>query len=738
MKRAFFTLLVLVCGVAARAQGPVEAAPSPPPVRSTRLKIGLVLEGGGALGLAHVGVIQVLEELHIPVDFIAGTSMGGLVGGIYAAGNTPQEMKALVRQIHWNDVLRGRTPYRQLLFRRKEDRRDYPNRFEFGLKKGVQFPSGFNSGQDVGLILDQLALPYTEIGSFDQLPIPFRCVATDLETGEGHIFDRGSLGQALRATISLPAVFPPVERNGKVYVDGGLVNNLPVDVVRQMGADVVIAVHLATAPFQPHEPLSSLGVLGRSLAVVIALNEKHSLDSLTKADVRIDVDLAAFDTTDYNNFEKIEAAGYKSANAAKDMLAGLSVDNATFAAYEERRLNRKKELPVPRFIEVQGTRPEIKEGIQHELAALVNRPIEIDELNTKMTDITGLGRFNRAGYRLVDRDGKQGLLVQVDEKPYAPPTVQPLLAIDGSDFRQVLFSVGARITFLDLGGYRSELRTDVIAGSKYGLSTEYYHPLGRFSNWFVAPRAYVSTGPFNLYTDNRIFAEYRQKIIGTGVDVGYAFTRNSELRFGYDVGFQKLSRQIGLPELPTLRGRTGVTNLSYVLDRTDDPTIPGQGLRMRTQFKWLDANPGSTEQFPTVEMRGGGFQRTGERSSLFLLASGGSTVGRNPDGLPPFSLGGPLRLGAYGINELLTNQYFLFQPGYLYRLKQISPFLGDSVYLLGAYEVGKAYGSLSKSRLPQDGTGGLVIQTIFGPVFIGGSVGDHGHRAFYFAVGRLF
>src|ERR1035437_4656561 len=170
---------------------------------SQRPRIGLVLEGGRALGLAHVGVIKWLEENRIPVDVIAGTSMGALIGGIYASGESPDQIDTLLHGIKWNEVLRGVTPYRDLSFRRKEDRRDYPNAFEFGLKQGTQFPSGFNSGQQVGLILDRVGLPYSEMKSFDELPIPFRCVATDLISGKPYVFDQGSLARAMRASMSL-------------------------------------------------------------------------------------------------------------------------------------------------------------------------------------------------------------------------------------------------------------------------------------------------------------------------------------------------------------------------------------------------------------------------------------------------------------------------------------------------------------------------------------------------------
>src|ERR1700751_6172302 len=218
--------------------------------------IGLVLEGGGALGLAHIGVIQWLEEHRIPVSYVAGTSMGGLVGGLYATGRSAAEVRQVVQTINWDELLRGQTPFPDLAFRRKEDAHDYPSSLEFGLRKGLQFPAGFNSGQQVSLILDRVALPYSELESFNDLPIPFACVATDLQSGRAHVFRSGSLGLALRSTMSLPGLFTPVRSGDHIYADGGLLQNIPIDVAKEMGADVVLGIHLETAPLDPEVPLS--------------------------------------------------------------------------------------------------------------------------------------------------------------------------------------------------------------------------------------------------------------------------------------------------------------------------------------------------------------------------------------------------------------------------------------------------------------------------------------------------
>ena len=719
-------------GPAERAEIPANAGAG-----EHRPRVGLVLEGGGALGLAHVGVIKWLEKNRIPVDVVAGTSMGGLIGGIYASGETPEQIGNLVHNIPWSRVLGGATPYRDLAFRRKEDHREYQNALEFGLKHGVQFPSGFNSGQQVGLILDRVGLPYSEMKSFDDLPIPFRCVATDLVSGKEFVFAKGSLADALRATMSIPAFFVPVRKEGKVFVDGGLLDNLPVDAAREMGADIVIAVHLQTAELNPKETLGSVGVLERSASVSISANE---LASMEKADILLTANLQKFDTTDYTQYVPIEEEGYEAAERKAAVLTRLQLGPEEWKQYLAARAARRRQPATPEFVEVTGEKGDILAGVQHEVQDLSGKKIDTAKIDEEMMQITGLGRFAWAGYeQMTNSAGQQGLLIEAAEKEYAPPTVHPLFLIDGSDYRNPLFAVGARVTFLDVGGFGSEWRTDFVGGSEYGAKTEFFHPFDFHTGWFVAAHGTADSSPFNVYNRNRVLGEYRDRIMGGGIDVGYTFGRSSQLRLGYEDGYQKVSEDIGTNVAPTVRGRYGVTSLTYRLDRFDDPQIPRQGLRIDSTFHFYDTKAGTSDVVPTEELRVGLAQRINWRSSVLLFASGGSSFSTRDTGFPPFTLGGPLRLSAYGPNELLTNQYFLVQPALLYRVRQLSPLLKQNVYFLTMYEAGKAYGQpAGASNVGQDGTVGLLLQTLFGPVFFGGSIGDNDHRRFFFNVGKFF
>jgi NTE family protein len=702
-------------------------------------KLGLVLEGGGALGLAHIGVITWMEEHHIPVSYVVGTSMGGLVGGIYATGRSPAEVRELINGIDWDQVLSGQIPYRDLSFRRKEDAHQVPGDLEFGLRDGLRFPSGFNTGQEVNLVLDRVALPYSEVSSFNELPIPFACVATDLISGKPHVFRNGPLALALRSTMSLPGIFTPVRSGKHLYADGFLLDNLPIDVGKEMGPEVTLGIHLATAPLDPKTDLSSFGVLGQSISVMSAVNEVRSMEM---ADILVSVPLQKYTSLDYGKADAIIKLGYDAIAAKASVLAAFSVSDAEWEEYIAKRNARRKTIPIPQFVEVVGaTSPAMAKAMEKQMSSLVGRPVDNKEVGEDMMHIVGQGRFSTSTYSMVEKNGEQGLQVQTEQKSYAPPIVRPLILIDGSDYNNVLFSIGARITFLDVGSYRSELRNDIVLGSQYLLSSEYYHPYTTTSNWFISPRLGANSQQFNIYSGSTLEASYRIRQVLGGLDTGYAFGRTGEFRFGYEGGFEQASPEIGnAPALPTTSGATGDIRIQYQLNTLDNAVIPRSGASLLMYTKGYNTNPAAPGAFPLSEVQAEDFFRLNDPSSIFVTAAGGSSYGYKT-GIPTFSLGGSRQLVAWGTNELLTNQYFLGQLGYIRELAKLPPFLGSSVNFLGVLELGKTYklpNAPSPPNLPMDVAGGLLVNTIFGPVLVAGAVGDYGHARFYFRIGRVF
>jgi NTE family protein len=701
-----------------------------------RPKIGVALEGGGAMGLAHIGVLKWFEEHHIPVDYVAGTSMGGLVGGFYATGMTPGELKTLIDGMDWRKILSDRTPYEDLAFRRKEDQRAYPNSLVFGLRNGLSLPAGLNAGHQIGLLIDRVTLPYDEISSFDALPVPFRCVATDLVSRKPYVFKDGSLAGALRATMSIPGAFSPVHDGKAVFVDGGLLNNLPTDVVRQMGAEIVIAVHLEIAPPEAKNIQSVFAVLDQSVHVVVENNE---LRSLAQADAVISVPLQEYHTLDYAKSAQIMNLGYEAASSRARLLEAFALTDVEWQEHQKLRTAKKlSDVPTPQFIEVEGTNAHEATDVTRYVKRFQGKPVNPQKLDEVLTRLTGVGRYDSAGYRLIEKNGQTGLLVQVVEKNYAPPMLQTAFEVDGSQSGNVDFTMGTRFTFMDVAGFRSEWRTDLLLGNTYGIQTELFRPFRAESRWFFAPHADASDTTFQIYAKDDPLADYRFYRINIGGDIGYSLGRFSELRVGYEVGSLNTKLRLGSLIIPAVVGRVGQTRLHYLLDHTDDPVIPRRGFSAETNFRWFDQSPGAKGGFPSMDLKLGYFQPITRPASLFVESEGGTTFGATSTGIPQFFLGGPARLSAYGQNEFQGNQYYLFRAGYLHDLLTLPPFLGKKVYAVGSYEIGKMYGVTTGTDFPDDVAAGFLAETALGPFFIGGSVGDSGHRKWFFQLGRVF
>jgi NTE family protein len=686
-----------------------------------RPKIALVLEGGAALGFAHVGVLEWLEKNHIPVDMIAGTSMGGLIGGLYSAGYTPAEIRQIAEQADWQKLLGGETEFRDLAYRRKEDRIAFPNRIELGLSKGLQLPAGFNEGHQIGLLLSRLMLRYPALKSFDELPTPFRCVSADLVSGKARVWDSGLLNEALRSTMSIPALFSPVRKDGGIYVDGGLLDNLPVEVAKKMGADLVIAVHLSKGPVDPKQIGSLVQVLGRSISVVIGAAEMRTI---SQADVVLVAELDKYSTTDYAKFAEIIGIGSQAAEKKGNILRRFALEQTDYEKFQAGRRERIKPVPTEtlKVVSVLGGDTDTNESVRQ-------RVDSVKEIEPELTKIVGLGRFSSLGYQQVEG----GLQVTATPKSGGPIFLSPGFEINGVDTSETRFALGGRVTWLDLWGFRSELRTDLWFGSRFGASSEIYKPLTPNSPLFVAARIFADSNPFDLYTSGVPIASYRLRQQGGAVDTGIAINRFSEVRLGYQFNWYKANQRIGLPLLPTFGFRRDAISLRYQYEGQDDAVVARRGVRIVAR---LEHHPqyGSS----LGELRLASAVPVSRQNSLIAAFSMGDTAGPPAASLLSFTLGGPQRLGAYGINEILARNYALGTFGVLHEVKSQPSLLGSKVFLAGFVQGARTLDIFDDLRYPVNATGSVVLRTLFGPVFVGGSVGDRGHRKWFFGMGKLF
>src|SRR5271169_6165283 len=311
----------LAASCAWSAAGAATAEAPPPSHEPSRPRICLVLSGGGARGMAHIGVLRVLEDLKIPIDCIAGTSMGAVVGGLYASGMSAAQIDATIRSVNWQEAFRDAPPRRDLAFRRKQDDRNFLVRLPLGLKHGkILLPKGFIQGQKLQETLRQLTLPFSNSTDFDLLPTPFRAVATDLVTGNAVLLDKGDLSIAMRASISAPGLFAPVETQGLLLVDGGLAENLPIDVARQMHADILI-VSDVSFPLQTRAALdSALSISNQMLAILVRKDADRQRATLAPSDILIEPAIGTASSTDFNAAVSTIGAGE---DAARSMLGRL-------------------------------------------------------------------------------------------------------------------------------------------------------------------------------------------------------------------------------------------------------------------------------------------------------------------------------------------------------------------------------------------------------------------------------
>ena len=379
--------------------------PAPPPTKPfARPRIGLALGGGGALGLSEIGTLQWLEEHHIPVDVIAGTSMGCMISALYSTGRTPDQLTAVMNDKTFASVFSFSNAYQARSFRRREDSRELPNALTVGVRHGISFRNAVLVDQGLNAFLDRQFLRYDDQTAFNDLPIPLRCLSTDLNTARTVTFTRGSLPDAVRASVSLPGVFQPFELDGHTYVDGGVLENLPTATVHQMQADVVLAVSLPLEPTAPGDLSSLLGVLGRSFSVAIegAEREQRKL-----ADVVIMPDLKGFTAVDYLKAVDLSKRGYAAAEAQKATLLKYAVSDSDWAAYLAHRQSLVRG-PAGPVLRVRVTAPSASATLaaQRLFAPLVNQPVDTRKIEAILDQLRADGRYEAdytVGYESQDQ-----------------------------------------------------------------------------------------------------------------------------------------------------------------------------------------------------------------------------------------------------------------------------------------------------------------------------------------------
>ena len=719
--------------------GTPPAASAPP---APRPRVGLALGGGSARGFAHIGVLQWLDEHRIPVDVVGGTSMGGLIGGAFATGMSPTEIRALVDSLDWALVLSPDTPFAYKTFRRKEDTRAFPSQLRFGLKGGFRLPSGLSSGEQVDLLFDRIAAPYGGSVPFNDLPTPFRCVAADLRTARPVVFDGGWLAQALRATMAIPGVFSPVRIGDQVLVDGGVLNNVPADVVKDTGlADVVIAVDVGADLSYKKTSDTIFSVLGETLDVMM---RSGTVRALASADLVLIPDLKELAATDFGKSDDFVKQGYAAAAAQAAALLKYAVSGADYASWQAARAaKRRNALPAPSLIRVEGLGARQAAEVQRRLKAHVGRPLNPQLLDRDLLLLTGAGRYDTATYRYAAEPGPPVLIIRVTPKPHGPPFLSVALDLQNTQASDVEATIRGRMVLFDVLGAGSEGRLDISVGNTMAASAEVYRPING-TGLFLSPRVFAERRDAPLFVDETYTAEYRRRSAGAELDAGFAAGRVFEARFGYAWEQLSFTKRIGENTLPFVDGMQQFATVRAVFDNQTGPTIPQRGVYLwtdlRRYFRIADvASPdGATmaeaDRAWSGEGQGTWYHPLGSRGRLFVGGGGGTWFGHTALA-NPFTLGGPFELGAYYTGELRGSNYLLANLGYFHEIARLAEGALGRLYVGAWIDEGATFEHLNEAKFQTNANAAFVLESPLGPVFVGGSVGAQGRYRIYVGIG---
>ncbi|WP_420239382.1 patatin-like phospholipase family protein [Telmatobacter bradus] len=746
-----------------------SAAHLPPVVPAGRPAIGLALEGGGALGLAHIGIIEWMEEHHIPVDRLAGTSMGSLVGASYASGMTPEEMRATATGNPFQAVFALQSPYADLNFRRRQDRRELPQALSVGLRHGVHLRNALLADRGVNNFLATiLADENTTQLDFDHLPIPFRCVATDLNSLAPIVFDHGPLPSAVRASISIPGVFPPVQaENGHMLVDGGIVDNLPADVVRRdLHADVVIAIHIEDSKLSASDTSSIAGVLNRAFSAGIALNVAQAMRS---ADLVVNIPLGSFSGTDYDKGEALVHAGYLAAEVDRDALLKYALDDQAWAAYKTDR-NRRK-LPHPgilQAVQVEGGDTDAQASVRNSLKPLMGKPILPASTNAALKPVTSAGGYE-ATYQIFRPQGSisasdgspalsykgttapnsknspsdaghlqpdSGLLIHLQPSSLGPPFLLIGPELNATTSNPIHILMNFRLIDQNLGGYGSELRGTARVGTSSSISLEYYKLLSH-RGYFVQPLGAASREPVYIWQNQKRVAERTLQRISSGVEVGRTLSNSAQVSALWRAENTHWSLVDGTGGGPFLNGGSQSGQLRFSLDHEQASALSPNGWRINASLGALYHAQQSVNA-PMAHLTFSHMQTLGEKNLLGFSGDASTYFRANVAEPYRFTLGGPMHLSAASIDEYRSTDQYLTRAGYLRQLAALPTGLGQGLYGTIGYEAGEFWSPEQHATLREDGLVGLVGSTPLGLITFGASVGDAGHRKLFLTFGRLF
>ena len=659
------------------------AAQDSAPATPARPRIGLVLAGGGAKGAAHIGVIRVLDQLHIPVDCVVGTSMGALVGATFASGVSANELERAVLAIDWKRTVGGQGRRDRMPIRRKLSTLTYSNPLEVGVQSsGVRLPSGLIASQEIEQSIRTLVQSARYTHNFDDLPIPFRAVATDMVEGDMVVLDGGDLAEAMRASMAMPGVFSPVTIDGKLLSDGGITRNLPVDIARKLCGDVVIAVWMSSPPPTAADLTSSLSLVSRSVDVMMAANQRAQIASLGAGDIGIEVPMGDIGASSFERVPEALELGRQAAEARRDDLIRYAVSEDEYHAWLQKVGKTTEDTPVLADVKILGLQRVNVDYVRAQLQRIApGKTLTADDIAADIERIYSLGDFERVDYDVTGPPDARVLEITPTEKEWGPNFLRfdfGLAAYEDADLFAILRAEHDLTWVNSLGGH---WHNALQLGRQAELRTDFYQPLDVRQRFFVQPIAEAEDDFEDIYSTGDRVARYIMRQRYGQVDLGANFGTLAQLRLGVRTGSQAAELDTGAAVLPEFQRTPDTTvEVRALFDTRDTLALPTSGMFVNVRYahsqSWFggefDYSLYETSVARAFSVRGG--------DSLALLVGGGAT----PSGeVPPgelFELGGIRSFPGLRPGELRGTSYWTAGTRYSWRLVDIQPLFGQALY----------------------------------------------------------
>jgi NTE family protein len=728
------------------AQEPATAAGAAPGSSgATRPRIGLVLSGGGARGAAHVGVIRALEEMRVPIDAVAGTSMGAVVGGLYAAGLNGAEIERVFHEMDWQEMLRDRAPRQDLAYRRKQDDRNILAKGQLGVNEtqGLTLPLGLVQGHRINQLLRGATARVADVQDFDRLPTPFRALATDLQTGEAIVLAHGDLVTVLRASMSAPGVLTPVELDGRLLVDGGLVDNLPVELARSMGVDRLIVVDVSFPLARREELSSAFDIANQMIGIMVRRGTLESRARLRSGDILITPDLGRMTAMEFGRMPEVMTIGRAAAVAGIDRLLPLSLPPDEYERYAAARV-RDADLDVElAFVRPSARSLQESRRIEAIFGDLAGTHLDAPELQRRLATQYRLDQFEAVDYRLVEQDGQRGLEIDLGRKSWGPAFLRLGVSVENDYEGGATANAAARLRLTGLNTLDAELTLDGQIGEEPRFRAEFYQPLSLRWPVFVAPAIRYQLDTLQVVDSqgDRV-ARYRVRDTEFSVAAGAELGGWGEVRAGLRHGSGSSRVLIGDPSLPAGDFDLGGAFFHFGYDRLDSAYFPRRGQAFR--FSWhADRESLGSSVDADVLQASWQFARSRDRLSFVWSMDAGSALDdrvASPQQL--FRLGGLFDLSGLTPDALAGTQYGIARTIVYRRVSRGGTgFFEFPAYLGVSLEAGNVWATRDDVDLGDLEAGGslfLAADTPFGPVYLAAGLASGGETALYLYLGKTF